>query len=193
MLLAAAEDKIARYAEISLLVLATDNEEFLGNLHRTDDPVGLAMAIPDELLTSGTTVYVLRLHDGVVERLETRVENGRAYFASDLFSLFALAYDENDASGEPEPAPSEENPAEDNTNITPVNTGNEEPVKCSVTKTSVKKSPEKQSQAKKAKAREGRIAAAQTGDVSNVTLWLVLMILAAGAAITAVFAKTKRE
>jgi hypothetical protein len=147
------------------------------------------MAIPDELLTSGTTVYVLRLHDGVVERLETRVENGRAYFASDLFSLFALAYDENEASGEPEPVPSEENPAEDNTNIAPVNTGNEEPAKCSVTKTSVKTSPAKQPQAK---AREGRVAAAKTGDVSNVTLWLVLMILAAGAAITAVFAKTKR-
>lgn len=193
MLLAAAEDKIARYAEISLLVLATDNEEFLGNLHRTDDPVGLAMAIPDELLTSGTTVCVLRLHDGVVERLETRVENGRAYFASDLFSLFALAYDENDASGEPEPAPSEENPAEDNTNIVPVNTGNEEPAKCSVTKTSVQKSPAKQSQAKKVKAAEGRVAAAETGDVSNATLWLMLMVLTVGAAITAVFAKTKRE
>ena len=95
-LLEAANDNIARYADISLLVYATDNNELLGSLHRTNDPIGLAIRIPDELLSPDKDIFVLRLHNGVDERLETRVENGIAYFESDVFSTFALAYENVD-------------------------------------------------------------------------------------------------
>ena len=46
-LLKAAKDKIARYADISLIVIATDNGEYLGSLHRTDDPIDLASGQSD--------------------------------------------------------------------------------------------------------------------------------------------------
>ena len=109
-------------------------------------------------------VYVLRLHNGVVERLATTVRDGLACFASDLFSKFALGY-QVEGLGE-----------------------NEGPVKAGVTKTSVKKSA-----GKKAKAAESRVIAAETGDVSDVMLWLVLMGLAAGAAFIAVLTKKVRR
>ena len=192
MLLKAADQKIARYADISLLVLAIETGDYLGSLHKTDDPIDLAIAIPENVLILNAPVYVLRLHDGVVERLATTVRDGIAYFASDRFSLFALAYETDKLGGDDGLDPSEDVPGiapeNEETGIVPVNSGNKEPVKCGVTKTSVKKSAEQ-----KAKAVEGRVIAAETGDVSNVTLWLVLMVLAAGVALAAVFVKTKKE
>ena len=79
-------------------------------------------------------------------------------------------------------------PDEDEPAIVPENPENEEPVKAGVTKTSVKKSA-----VKNAKAAESRVIAAETGDVSDVSLWLVLMGLAAGAAFIAVLAKKVRK
>ena len=80
----AAGYKIARYADISLLVVALDTGEYLGSLHRTDDPIDLAIAIPSDVIALDAPVYVLRLHNGVVERLATTVRDGLACFASDL-------------------------------------------------------------------------------------------------------------
>ena len=88
----AADYKIARYADISLLVVALDTGEYLGSLYRTDDPIDLAIAIPSDVIALDAPVYVLRLHNGVVERLATTVRDGLACFASDLFSRFALGY-----------------------------------------------------------------------------------------------------
>lgn len=181
----AAGYKIARYADISLLVVALDTGEYLGSLHRTDDPIDLAIVIPSDVIALEAPVYVLRLHNGVVERLATTVRDGLACFASDLFSKFALGYQVEGLGGDDglDADPDEDEPA-----IVPENPENEEPVKAGVTKTSVKKSA-----GKKAKAAESRVIAAETGDVSDVSLWLVLMGLAAGAAFIAVLAKKGRK
>ena len=164
----AADYKIARYADISLLVVALDTGEYLGSLHRTDDPIDLAIAIPSDVIALDAPVYVLRLHNGVVERLATTVRDGLACFASDLFSKFALGYQVEGLGGD------------DGLDADPDEAG--------VTKTSVKKSA-----GKKAKAAESRVIAAETGDVSDVMLWLVLMGLAAGAAFIAVLTKKVRR
>ena len=184
-LLEAADYKIARYADISLLVVALDTGEYLGSLHRTDDPIDLAIAIPSDVIALEAPVYVLRLHNGVVERLATTVRDGLACFASDLFSRFALGYQVEGLGGDDglDADPDEDEPA-----IVPENPENEEPVKAGVTKTSVKKSA-----GKKAKAAESRVIAAETADVSDVMLWLVLMGLAAGAAFIAVLTKKVRR
>ena len=181
----AADYKIARYADISLLVVALDTGEYLGSLHRTDDPIDLAIAIPSDVIALEAPVYVLRLHNGVMERLATTVRDGLACFASDLFSRFALGYQVEGLGGDDglDADPDEDEPA-----IVPENPENEEPVNAGVTKTSVKKFA-----GKKAKAAESRVIAAETGDVSDVSLWLVLMGLAAGAAFIAVLAKKVRR
>ena len=64
--------------------------------------INVDFLIPDDLLAAGNPVYVLRLHDGTVDRLETRVENGLACFASDVFSKYALAYDTPDTPDAPD-------------------------------------------------------------------------------------------
>ena len=132
------------------------------------------MAIPSELLASGNPVYILRLHNGVVERLQTTVRDGRAYFASDLFSKFALAYDPIESGEDPEPEPSE-----DKADIAPANpgSGNAEPAKTEVIKTNTKTGT-KPSATQKVQTAVITVKPARTGDTSNVSLWLVLMFLA---------------
>ena len=186
-LLNAAKDKIARYADISLLIMTLDTGEYVGRLHKTDNPIGLAMEIPSDLAASGNPVYVLRLHDGVVESLPTTVRDGRAYFASDLFSRYALAYDVN------EPA---EKPVPDQT-IVPGKPENTEPAKEEAakadTKTSAKKSSGKTAKtAKTGKAAAGRAASPKTGDDARTDLWLALMVLAAGAAMAAALRNNRK-
>ena len=188
-LLKAAKDKIARYADISLIIIATDNGEYLGSLHRTYDPIDLAMAIPSELLASGNPVYILRLHNGVVERLQTTVRDGRAYFASDLFSKFALAYDLIESKEDPEPS-EDETKTEDKTSINPANpgSGDAEPAKTGVIKTNTRTGT-KPSAKQKVQTAVITVKPAKTGDTSNVNLWLVLMFLSVCAALSAVFSK----
>ena len=186
-LLNAAKDKIARYADISLLIMTLDTGEYVGRLHKTDNPIGLAMEIPSDLAASGNPVYVLRLHDGVVESLPTTVQDGRACFASDLFSKFALAYDMN------EPA---EKPVPDQT-IVPGKPENTEPAKEEAakadTKTSAKKSAGKTAKtAKTGKAAAGRAASPKTGDDARTDLWLALTVLAAAAAMAAALRNNRK-
>ena len=174
-----ASDNIARYADISLLVFAADNGEYLGSLHRTDKPIGLAIAIPPELVNSGRAVYVLRLHNGVVEHLETTVEDGYAYFESDLFSRYALAYDITEP---------EEDTNKDKTDTVPEDPGSKEPAKSGVTKTGPGNLA-----VKNAQTAEIRVTPAETGDAADLNLWLVLMVLAAGAMLTAVLQQAGRN
>ena len=173
-LLNAAKDKIARYADISLLIMTLDTEEYVGRLHKTDNPIDLATEIPSDLAASGNPVYVLRLHDGVVESLPTTVRDGRAYFASDLFSRYALAYDVN------EPA---EKPVPDQT-IVPGKSDNTKPAKDEVTKADTKTAAKKSAgkAVKTEKAAAGRTTSPKTGDNANSDLWLTLMVLVVGAA-----------
>ena len=183
LFLDAAGDKIARYADISLIVKALDSGEYLGKLLRTDNPIDLAIAIPAELIASGNPFYVLRLHDGVVKKLATTVKDGIAYFASDLFSRFALAYDESKpetapeektpdpvSADEPEPAADEPEPAadEEETHSTSEDPASkeEEPVQTGTAKTA------------EIKAAAVRITPAKTADANHLNLWLLMALLA---------------
>ena len=63
-----------------------------------------------------------------MESLPATVRDGRAYFASDLFSRFALAYDMNEPAGKPVPEPT----------IVPGKPENTKPAKDEVTKAGTK-------------------------------------------------------
>ena len=175
-LLDAANENIALYADISLLVFNSNTGVYLGSLHRTEKPMELAIALPSWLIDSSNPVYVLRLHNGVVEQLETSVEGGYAFFASDLFSQYALAYDISEPAGEP---------TEEPTDVVPADPGceNVKQVKCSTEKKAAKTGTKKSSET------AVKVVAAETGDASNAALWLALMALAACAVLAAVFVK----
>ncbi|MBP3879420.1 MAG: hypothetical protein J6D46_03800, partial [Lachnospiraceae bacterium] len=200
----AAKNKIALYADISLDVVATDTGEYMGSLHKTDDPISLAITIPAKLLASGNPVYVLRLHNGVVERLATTVRDGNAYFESDVFSKYALAYEEKAPAEKPEPTAPEEKPSvkpskPGSENVKPVNRGTgrtQTTTRKTTTKTTAKKAATKKASGKGVQAAGielNVVKPAQTGDVSNVNLWLALAGLSVLAALAAVFAKRQRR
>ena len=175
----AAKNKIALYADITLDVVATDTGEYMGSLHKTDDPISLAITIPADLLASGNPVYVLRLHNGVVERLATTVRDGNAYFESDVFSKYALAYEEKAPAEKPDPTAPEVKPS-----VKPAKPGSE----------NVKPVVNRGTGRKQTTGIELNVVKpAQTGDVSNVNLWLALAGLSVLAVLAAVFAKRQRR
>ena len=143
------------------------------------------MEIPSDLAASGNPVYVLRLHDGVVESLPTTVQDGRACFASDLFSKFALAYDIKEPAEKPVPEPT----------IVPGKPDNTKPAKDEVTKAGTKTAAKKSAgkTAKTGKAAAGRVTSPKTGDDAHTNLWLALMVLAVGAAMITALRKNRKE
>ena len=99
------------------------------------------------------------------------MEDGYAYFASDLFSKFALAYELMGPPNDPEPGPED-----DKEDIVPGDPKNSDPEKISTNGSEAKTDP-------------ARAVPAETGDPSDMYMWLLLMTLAAGAALIAAVMK----
>lgn len=57
------------------------------------------------MLADGRTFFVIRVHDGVAEKLNTVVQDGVAYFETDRFSTYALVYEDAPSSGSSETFP----------------------------------------------------------------------------------------
>ncbi len=93
----AGNGKIAEYLDIEVLVTAGTQSY---NLHELVKPVSLTVAVPLNIpaVAEGytRTYYVLREHNGVVEKLSTKLsEDGKNLtFATDKFSTYALAYED---------------------------------------------------------------------------------------------------
>ncbi len=64
-------------------------------IHETNEPVKIVLS-PDSMVDEFTELLengqyaIVRIHDGVAERLETKVENGKISFATHQFSIYAL-------------------------------------------------------------------------------------------------------
>ncbi|NBK97507.1 MAG: hypothetical protein EOM50_05735, partial [Erysipelotrichia bacterium] len=86
--------EVAQYLDLSVL-LKTNVNEVLGNIDILDKPITLTVALPKELVKEGRVFYVIRVHEGVAEKLETTLnEDGTLSFATDKFSTYALVYEE---------------------------------------------------------------------------------------------------
>ncbi len=86
-------EEILAYFDVNLFKKVGQMEP--EKIHETNEPVKIVLS-PDsmvdeftELLENGQYV-VVRIHDGVAERLETKVENGKVSFETDKFSIYAL-------------------------------------------------------------------------------------------------------
>lgn len=83
---------IAQYLDINILVKAAD--QVIGEVNELDKEVTFTVAIPEDLMKEGRTFYVIRVHDGKAEKLETvENEDGTLTFKTDKFSTYALAYE----------------------------------------------------------------------------------------------------
>lgn len=84
---------IAQYLDINILVKAED--EVIGEVNELDKEVTFTVAIPEDLMKEGRTFYVIRVHDGKAEKLDTvENEDGTLTFKTDKFSTYALAYED---------------------------------------------------------------------------------------------------
>lgn len=84
---------IAQYLDINILVKAED--QVIGEVNELDKEVTFTVAIPEDLMKDGRTFYIIRVHDGKAETLETvENEDGTLTFKTDKFSTYALAYED---------------------------------------------------------------------------------------------------
>ncbi|WP_373155199.1 Ig-like domain-containing protein [Clostridium sp. AUH-JLR23] len=84
---------IAQYIDISVVIKA-DNE-VIGEVNELNKEVTFTVAIPEDLMKEGRTFYVIRVHDGKAEKLDTvENEDGTLTFKTDKFSTYALAYED---------------------------------------------------------------------------------------------------
>lgn len=141
------DETIGTYFDLSILLKANDEE--LGTLTKLSKSMTFHVSIPADLIKEGRNYFIIRVHDGVAERLNTVWNNdGTLSFETDRFSTYALAYSD---SKDVHPGDSNVQGSQDNT----------DPSKGS--------SP-------------------QTGDNSNITLWIAAILAACAVLIgTAVF------
>ena len=84
---------IAQYLDINILVKA-DNQ-VIGEINQLNKEITFTVAIPEDLMKEGRTFYVIRVHDGKAEKLDTdENEDGTLTFKTDKFSTYALAYED---------------------------------------------------------------------------------------------------
>ncbi len=90
------DEKIAAAFDINVLI--KQNNESIGKLTELDKKIVVIVDVPKELpaVKEGfsRTYYMIRVHDGVAERLETKLENGKLSFQTDKFSDYVLVYED---------------------------------------------------------------------------------------------------
>ena len=65
----------------------------LGNLTQLSKPMTFKVAIPTDFIKEGREYFIIRIHNGLAEKLDTTLnEDGTLSFSTDKFSTYALAY-----------------------------------------------------------------------------------------------------
>lgn len=89
------DGKILTYFNISVLLTIEDVEKNLENL---TEKIELSIKLPDDFINYDDKItreyYVIREHDGVVEKLSTTLSGDTLSFSTDKFSTYALAYED---------------------------------------------------------------------------------------------------
>jgi hypothetical protein len=90
--LLAKNDEIGVFFDLSVLLKV--NGETIGNITTLSKPIVFTMTVPEDLVKTGRTFYIIRIHNGSAEKLEAvfNSENNTLTFETDKFSTYALAY-----------------------------------------------------------------------------------------------------
>lgn len=87
-------ETVAQYLDIRILVKANDSE--IGTINELNREITFTIAIPEDLKAENRTFWVVRLHNGVAERLQTTMNpDGTLSFSTDKFSTYALIYEDS--------------------------------------------------------------------------------------------------
>ena len=83
---------IAQYLDLSVLIGTTEGDT-LGNYHETAKSIEFTIDIPSDMLAEGRTFFVVRIHNGETDVLETKDNgDGTITFKTNKFSTYAIAY-----------------------------------------------------------------------------------------------------
>lgn len=92
------DGKIAQYLELSILIKSVSSdgtEKELGTLKQLEKEVTFTITIPEKLMKEGREFFVLRNHEGNVDKLALNKNVDETYsFKTDRFSTYALAYED---------------------------------------------------------------------------------------------------
>ena len=109
-------ETIAQYLDLKVIVKA--DGEAIGTVDELNNEITFTVAIPEDLKVKGRTFFVIRLHHGVAERLDTTMNvDGTLSFSTDRFSTYALAYEDEigtQPDNPPQDNPPQDNPPQDN-------------------------------------------------------------------------------
>ena len=161
---------IAQYIDISVVIKA-DNE-VIGEVNELNKEVTFTVAIPEDLMKEGRTFYVIRVHDGKVEKLDT-VENGDGTltFKTDKFSTYALAYEDAQESTTTPTTPNQPNNPEQ-----PTQPGqSQDDIKGEAVVT-----PDNNQQVTNTQNTQETAKEPKTGDTSNIALYGAMALISLG-------------
>lgn len=90
---------VAQYFDLSVLLKTDDT--LIGTINEIQEPISFTLLLPEHLYKEGRTFYVLRIHEGTVEKLDTILhEDGKLTFQTNRFSTYVLIYEDSAASTE---------------------------------------------------------------------------------------------
>ena len=161
---------IAQYLDINILVKAAD--QVIGKVNELDKEVIFTVAIPEDLMKEGRTFYVIRVHDGKAEKLETvENEDGTLTFKTDKFSTYALAYEDAQESTTTPTTPNQPNNPEQ-----PTQPGqSQDDVKGETVVT-----PDNNQQVANTQNTQETAKEPKTGDTSNIALYGAMALISLG-------------
>ena len=102
---------VAMYLDLSVLIKADDIE--LGNITNLSTPMKFTVVVPENLLAEGREFYILRVHNGAVNKIVPERNKNNLTFRTDRFSTYAVVYEDkkvedNGTTPEPKPEPTPE-------------------------------------------------------------------------------------
>lgn len=102
---------VAMYLDLSVLIEADDIE--LGNITNLSTPMKFTVVVPENLLAEGREFYILRVHNGAVNKIVPERNKNILTFGTDRFSTYAVVYEDkkvedNGTTPEPKPEPTPE-------------------------------------------------------------------------------------
>ena len=174
---------IAQYIDISVVIKA-DNQ-VIGEVNELNKEVTFTVAIPEDLMKEGRTFYVIRVHDGKVEKLNTvENEDGTLTFKTDKFSTYALAYEDAQESTTTPTTPNQPNNPEQ-----PTQPGqSQDDVKGEAVVT-----PDNNQQVTNTQNTQETAKEPKTGDTSNIALYGAMALISLGLVGTIVLKKKVSE
>ena len=102
---------VAMYLDLSVLIKADDIE--LGNITNLSTPMKFTVVVHENLLAEGREFYILRVHNGAVNKIVPERNKNILTFGTDRFSTYAVVYEDkkvedNGTTPEPKPEPTPE-------------------------------------------------------------------------------------